>query len=72
MTSASNRSIFVPRKTERLYGFDGITDLAGNLETGLNQQQALQDTTKQVNELIELIRRVEGYSHIAESNAIKS
>ncbi|HEV8293513.1 MAG TPA: Hpt domain-containing protein, partial [Tepidisphaeraceae bacterium] len=55
-----------------LYGFDTITHLAANLETGLKQQQALEDTTKQVNELIELIRRVEGYSHITEGNATKS
>jgi signal transduction histidine kinase/DNA-binding NarL/FixJ family response regulator len=53
-----------------LYGFDSITNLAANLETGLKQEQRIEETTKQVNELIELIRRVEGYSHITERNAI--
>jgi CheY-like chemotaxis protein len=51
-----------------LYGFDSITNLAANLETGLKQQQGLEATTNQVNELIQLIRRVEGYSHITERN----
>jgi HPt (histidine-containing phosphotransfer) domain-containing protein len=52
-----------------LYGFMSITQLAGSLEVGLKQQQALETTTKQVHELIELIRSVEGYSHIAESTS---
>jgi len=55
-----------------LYGFESITQLAATLETGLKQQQALDATAKQVNELIELIRRVEGYSHISESEPADS
>ncbi len=51
-----------------LYGFMSITALAGNLEIGLEQKQALETTTKQVHGLIELIRSVEGYSHIIESS----
>ncbi|HEV8292285.1 MAG TPA: ATP-binding protein, partial [Tepidisphaeraceae bacterium] len=54
-----------------LYGFDSISAAAAALELGLKQQQALAETTRQVNELIELIRRVEGYSHIAENNPVK-
>jgi signal transduction histidine kinase/DNA-binding response OmpR family regulator len=54
-----------------LYGFESITDLAAKLETGLKQQQALEEITKQVDELIQLIRRVEGYSHIAENDLIR-
>jgi len=55
-----------------LYGFDSVTDLAAKLEAGLKQQQAIDETAKQVNELIELIRRVEGYSHITEKNLTMS
>jgi len=52
-----------------LYGFDTISAAAGVLEAGLNDQQALEATKKQVDDLIELIRRVEGYSYIAEKTA---
>ena len=52
-----------------LYGFDTISAAASALEAGLKEQQALEETKKQVNELIDLIRRVEGYSHITEKTA---
>ncbi len=51
------------------YGFDSITSLAGTLEAGLKQEQALEETTRQLRELIDLIRTVEGYSKLAEGTA---
>ncbi len=50
-----------------LYGFESITTTASILEAGLKQQQALETTAQQVGDLIDLLRRVEGYSHISES-----
>jgi signal transduction histidine kinase/DNA-binding response OmpR family regulator len=55
-----------------LYGFDSITAAASLLEEGLKQQQTLETTAKQVGELIDLLRHVEGYSHIAENTPTKS
>src|SRR6266850_2540669 len=52
-----------------LYGFDSISAAASTLEAGLKAEQALEATSKQVDELVELIRRVEGYSHISEKTA---
>ncbi len=52
-----------------LYGFDSISAAAATLETGLKGEQSLEETRRQLDELIGLIRRVEGYSHIAEKTA---
>jgi HPt (histidine-containing phosphotransfer) domain-containing protein len=52
-----------------LYGFESISVAASTLEAGLKGQQALESTKTQVDELVGLIRRVEGYSHISEKTA---
>jgi signal transduction histidine kinase/CheY-like chemotaxis protein len=55
-----------------LYGFDSITQLASSLEAAAKDQQSLDAIAIQVNELIDLIRRVEGYSHISEAGSADS
>ncbi len=44
-----------------VYGFMPITDAAGRVEAAVLQAEPLEDVTMQVNSLIGLIRRVEGY-----------
>jgi signal transduction histidine kinase/FixJ family two-component response regulator len=50
-----------------LFGFEAITSLAATLEGKLRQNLPLEHISYQVNELIELLRRVEGYQRASES-----
>ena len=45
------------------YGFQPITDLAGAAERRILADEALEAVEEQVQSLIELMRRVEGYDH---------
>ena len=48
------------------YGFDKITQLATVVETAVEQQDPLETIKDDVNELIALVRSVEGYQHAHE------
>ena len=54
-----------------LFGFTQITDLAGTLDSHLSQENPLPNVSTSVKELIELLRRVEGYQRAAESTLAK-
>jgi PAS domain S-box-containing protein len=43
------------------FGFDGVTTLAGRAESSIKARAALEDVARQVDELVEHLRRIEGY-----------
>jgi HPt (histidine-containing phosphotransfer) domain-containing protein len=43
------------------YGFDAITELAGSVEDAINRADNRESITAQINSLVDLIRRIEGF-----------
>ncbi len=50
-----------------IYGFMPVTEAAARVETAVMQAEPLEDVTRQVRSLIELIHRVEGYDALKEN-----
>jgi HPt (histidine-containing phosphotransfer) domain-containing protein len=52
------------------FGFPGITDIAGRLETAIKGNQELELINTAVNELVDLMRSIAGYDRTAEVSSV--